>query len=254
MYFGIKMVEKWDGNKKKILISTVLPGMLLGFTSAIRFLGPYAAILIFLFFLSRSNGKSNWWGFISYGIVAFATMVALWPFLWINPIQQFIVVLKAMSTATPSLRTLFMGTEYHVYELPRRYLPVLFTITLSEPTWPLFIIGFITAIYRSLQKKIDRAKLTTIFLWFGLTISALIGFNPPGWMAIAITCSSYRLFFYLRDLESTKSRANQNSMDAIYSICPIPLSLHYQLNNPTSLSIRVLQYICRGNPKRLSRL
>ena len=83
-------------------------------------------------------------------------MVALWPFLWINPIQQFIVVLKAMSTATPSLRTLFMGTEYHAYELPRRYLPVLFTITLSEPTWPLFIIGFITAIYRSLQKKIDR--------------------------------------------------------------------------------------------------
>ena len=44
MYFGIKMVEKWDGNKKKILISTFLPGILLGFTSAIRFLGPYAAL------------------------------------------------------------------------------------------------------------------------------------------------------------------------------------------------------------------
>ena len=181
MYFGIKMVEKWDGNKKKILISTILPGILLGFTSAIRFLGPYAALLIFLLFLSRSNGKSTWWGFIPYGIVAFATMVAMWPFLWPNPIQQFIVVLKAMSAASPSLKTLFMGTEYHAYELPRRYLPVLLTTTLSEPTWPLFIIGFIPAIFRSLQKKVDRIKLTTIFLWFGLAISALIGFNPPGW-------------------------------------------------------------------------
>lgn len=181
LYLGIKMIEKWGGEKKNILLSTILPGILLGITSAIRFLGPYAMLLIFLYFLSIQNKKSCWWGFIPYGIVAFATMAALWPYLWTNPIQQFIIVIKAMSTSTPSLKTLFAGAEYHAYELPRRYLPVLLTITLSEPTWPLFILGFITAILKSLQEKIDRVKLITIFLWFGFAFSALIGFNPPGW-------------------------------------------------------------------------
>jgi hypothetical protein len=179
MYLSIKMIDKWDGNVKKILLSTILPGILLGITSAIRFLGPYCALLVLIYFLSRPNKKFAWWGFLPYGLIALVIMVALWPFLWSDPINQIIYVLKATSDTSANLKTLFMGTEYHGYELPRRYFPVLLAITLTEPTWPLFLIGTITALSKSFVKQIDRAKLMTAFLWFGIVISGLIALNPP---------------------------------------------------------------------------
>jgi hypothetical protein len=179
VYLGFKMVEKWRGNAKGIVSSSILPGIVLGITCAIRFIGPYAALLVFIYFLSKSNRRSTWWGFIPYGIIAFATMVALWPFLWPDPIGQLLFTLTAMSETSANLKILFMGNEYHAYDLPRRYFPVLLTFTLTEPTWPLFLLGFITAMYRSFRQKVDRTKLTTIFLWFGIVITALVGLNPP---------------------------------------------------------------------------
>ena len=179
MYLSLRMIDKWDGNAKKILLSTILPGILLGITSAIRFLGPYAVLLVFIYFLSKPNKKSIWWGFIPYGLLALATMLALWPFLWSDPINQFVFVLKSMSDTSANLKTLFMGREYHGYELPRRYFPILLTSTLTEPTWPLFLAGLLTAIYSSFNKRVDRTKLTTIFLWFGFVITTLIALNPP---------------------------------------------------------------------------
>jgi hypothetical protein len=179
VFISIRMIDKWNANAKKILLSTILPGILLGVTTAIRFLGPYAAFLAFIYFLSKRNKKSSWWGFIPYGVIALVTMVVLWPFLWGDPLNQFIFVLKTMSESSANLMTLFMGREYHGYELPRRYFPVLLTITLTEPTWPLFLAGIVVTMLRSFQKRIDRAKLITIFLWFGIVITALIIFNPP---------------------------------------------------------------------------
>ncbi len=179
MYLGIRMVDKWDGNAKKITLSTILPGIILGITTAIRFLGPYAVLLIILYFISKKNNRITWWGFIPYGVIALITMVALWPFLWSNPINQFIYVLKAMTETSSNLKTLFMGTEYHGYELPRRYFPILLAITLTEPTWFLFLAGIVSAAFLGVKKRIDGAKLPTIFLWFGIILAALITINPP---------------------------------------------------------------------------
>lgn len=179
MYLGIRMVDKWDGNAKKITLSTILPGIFLGITMAIRFLGPYAVLLIILYFILKKDKRNTWWGFIPYGVIALATMVALWPFLWSNPINQFIYVLKAMSETSSNLKTLFIGTEYHGFELPRRYFPILLTITLTEPTWFLFLAGFVSAAFLGVKKRIDGAKLLTIFLWFGIVLVALVIINPP---------------------------------------------------------------------------
>lgn len=84
-----------------------------------------------------------------------------------------------MSATSANLKTLFMGIEYSGYNLPRRYFPFLLTTTLTEPVWPLFLLGLAAGFYKSFQQKNDRLKLTAIFLWFGLVITLLVGLNPP---------------------------------------------------------------------------
>jgi hypothetical protein len=176
MFLGFRMIDSW--NEKPKGYQTILPGILLGITTSIRFIAPYAVLILFFYFITKQNWKAVW-AFIPYGVTAILTMIALWPFLWPNPVERFTFVLHAMSEAPANLKILFMGNEYRAYELPRRYFPVLLATTLTEPTWILFAIGVITSFYNSFKQKVDRAKLTTILLWFGIVISLLVGLNPP---------------------------------------------------------------------------
>jgi hypothetical protein len=196
---GFRMIDRWSEKPK--LQDTILPGIFLGVTTSIRFIGPYLVLLLFFYFLvqrvtlSRSSAKGlennvkdpslslrmtqQIWGFIPYGITAILTMIALWPFLWPNPIERFLFTLQAMSETSANLKILFMGHALPAYDLPRRYFPTLLLTTLTEPTWILFAVGVITAFYKSFQQKLLDAKLITVLAWFGLIITLLVGLNPP---------------------------------------------------------------------------
>jgi hypothetical protein len=181
VYLGFRMVDTWNQaslNTRILMSSTILPGIVLGFTTSIRFIGPYAGLLVFLLFISTKNWKAIW-AFIPYGTIALVTMYFFWPFLWPDPIGKFAFVLQAMANAPSDLKILFMGNLYPAYELPRRYFPTLLTYTLTEPTWFLFIIGTVIAFKKAFQESKDRARFGITFLWFGLIISALIIINPP---------------------------------------------------------------------------
>jgi hypothetical protein len=176
MYTGFRMIDERDLRPK--WTQAILPGIFLGISTSIRFIAPYAIVLLFFYALTKRNWKVIW-VFIPYGIIAILTTLALWPFLWPNPVERFLFVLHAMFDTSANLKMLFMGSEYHAYDLPRRYFPVLLATTLTEPTWILFLIGTLTAFYKMIRHKANRAKLTTILLWFGIVISLLVGVNPP---------------------------------------------------------------------------
>jgi hypothetical protein len=75
-------------------------------------------------------------------------MFAAWPYLWAAPISRFVEVFGFMSDNPTQLMVLFNGELYRAGELPRRYLPTLLVLTLTEPVWPLFLIGLIAAIWK----------------------------------------------------------------------------------------------------------
>ncbi|MFN8413159.1 MAG: hypothetical protein U0Z26_12300 [Anaerolineales bacterium] len=206
MVLGIRMIDEWGDRPKGF--QTILPGIFLGITTSIRFIAPYIVFLLFFYFVtkcvtwgnvilsaknvilsaseesrtSRFTITPRWktiWAFIPYGVVAIVTMIVLWPFLWSNPIGQFLFTMQAMSETSANLKMLFWGQAYHGYDLPRRYFPTLLLTTLTEPTWILFALGLVIAFVRSFQQKVDRAKLGTLFLWFGIMIALLVGVNPP---------------------------------------------------------------------------
>ncbi|MBL8079146.1 MAG: glycosyltransferase family 39 protein [Anaerolineales bacterium] len=176
VFLGLRMIDSWGENPKGV--QTILPGIFLGITTSIRFIAPYIVLLLFLYFITKKNWKTIW-AFIPYGTTAIITMIALWPFLWPNPVERFLFTLQAMSETSANLKILFMGKALPAYDLPRRYFPTLLVATLTEPTWILFAIGAVTALYKSFKQKVDHAKLGIILAWFGIVITLLVIANPP---------------------------------------------------------------------------
>jgi hypothetical protein len=140
-------------------VSTVLiPAIALGITASIRVLGPLAGLLVFLYFLAEllrnkrlRASAAPWFAFSMYTIVALLAMFSTWPFLWQNPLENFIGVFRLMSDNPTNLSVLFGGEVYRAGELPRRYMPFMLGTTLTEPVWPLFAVGAIAGYYRFLR-------------------------------------------------------------------------------------------------------
>ncbi len=149
--------------------SVIYPSILLGFTTSIRILGPFAGLIVAYYALS-SMGKKSLPTLLSYTVIALITMYLTWPFLWTDPIGHFIESIKTMSLYPWRGQVLFNGIEYSSTKLPYAYLPVLFGIQLTEPVWALFIVGFFAAIFGSTKKR-ELIKLTVI--WF---IIPFVGF------------------------------------------------------------------------------
>mgnify|MGYP003575385538 FL=1 len=141
---GFDMVDRLtDETGKQKLSSVFIPAIVLGITTSIRVLGPFAGLLVFAYFLADllKNKRlrvsaSPWLHFFTYVIIAILAMFATWPFLWQEPVANFLEVLRFMSDNPTNLSVLFDGEVYRAGELPRIYLPFMLTTTLTEPVLP----------------------------------------------------------------------------------------------------------------------
>lgn len=144
------------------LITLLPPAIILGFTTSTRILGPYAGLLI-TYYAFRTKGKSSLPALAMYTIVALITVYLTWPYLWTNPIVNFVGSFIEMASYPWYGEVLFNGGKYLADDLPYTYLPVLFAIQLTEPVWILAIIGLVFAFIDPSQKR-DLLILT--LLWF----------------------------------------------------------------------------------------
>jgi hypothetical protein len=149
---GFEMVDTLSGEAgQRPKISTVVfPAIVLGITTSIRVLGPLAGLLVlgYAIWKFRDHPGSLIRPFAIYGTIAVLTMFATWPFLWENPLENFVNVFRLMSDNPTTLSVLFGGEVYRAGELPRWYMPFMLATTLTEPVWPLFIIGLFFGYYR----------------------------------------------------------------------------------------------------------
>jgi hypothetical protein len=106
-----------------------------------------------------------------YGFIALLAMFVTWPFLWEDPIARFVEVSQFMSDNPTNLSVLFGGQIYHAGELPRRYLPFMLAATLTEPVWPLFLIGLFAGywkLFRSRNRRVTLKVETPVETWQSL--------------------------------------------------------------------------------------
>lgn len=163
-FFLLFALRRYSPTTFYSLVSILFPAILLGFTTSIRILGPLAGLVI-TFYALRTKGKQAISVLVIYAIIAIITMYFTWPYLWLNPVGHLFESLKVMSLYPWSGQVLFNGVEYASTALPYSYLPVLFTIQLTEPVWVLFIAGLVISAV-GLREKRDLIELT--ILWFML--------------------------------------------------------------------------------------
>ena len=180
---GFRMADKLANpqpgeTKLQTLKYILLPAIILGLTTNIRVLGPLAAALAGIYFLTLQKPASTWW-YIPYGLIAYAVMVITWPYLWEAPLGKFIQVIRFMAENPTTLNVYFYGAIYQANELPRRYLPTMMFITLTEPVWPLAVFGLIIATLRTFRKNINFRTLFPTFVWFALPLLYVLLRKPP---------------------------------------------------------------------------
>lgn len=178
--FGFEMVDGILQNTTNRTQKILLAAFFLGIATSVRVLGPLAGLLVCLYGFSqiRKVPAAEWMrSLFLYIAIALLVTVAAWPYLWTDPLRKFIAAFGFMSDNPTQLQVLFNGQLYRADELPRRYFPVLLGLTLTEPTWILFLIGIVlTAI------QIRREKLVfpfLILLWFMIPFAYVLLRKPP---------------------------------------------------------------------------
>ena len=193
---GFEMVDMLTDNSltaKQKTLNLIFPAVLLGITTSIRVLGPLAGLLIFVYlawrvFQNKDTGQSGspWVYFLFYVGLAIVTMLVTWPFLWGNPVSRFMDVFRLMSDNPTNLSVLFGGVVYRAGELPRRYLPVMLAITLTEPVWILFIVGLFATFWKYLKNMSctmknnqgDFVSLSLMLFWFVILLAYVLIRRP----------------------------------------------------------------------------
>jgi hypothetical protein len=169
-YQTIKLKLTWK--------STIIAGILLGFLTAIRILGPLAGLLVSLFFIFKFKRRSIS-GIFVYAVIAFITMYFLWPYLWRSPISGIFAVIKHMANNPQIVPVLFNGQVFSSNALPVDYFLTMLGLTLTEPVWILFVAGAAIAIYLLIQGKLSWKEFVPFSLWFLIPFSYVILSTPP---------------------------------------------------------------------------
>jgi len=185
IYYGFRMVDQLvilEASEKvgvtQRLRQIALTGILIGLATNLRIIAPLIGILIFIYALMKRKPKILIW-FLPTALIALLVVYLSWPYLWDAPIARFVEVLTLMSHNPTTLKVLFYGNVYRAYELPLRYLPYLAGTTLTEPVWPLFIIGLGGVVFRFLKKKLEWQTLGIVIFWFVFLVTYVLTIRPP---------------------------------------------------------------------------
>lgn len=189
LVLGFEMVDSFHREEAKnakrgkrgTLVGRMVPAaFFLGIAASVRVLGPLAGILTILYAATQSGRLGCKFLWLSlYAAIATLVMFVTWPYLWEDPIINFVDVFRFMSANPTSLQVLFNGELYRAYELPRRYLPTLLAITLSESVWILFAIGLLTAAWKTIKKQLEWKSFLLILSWFAIPFAYVLLRRPP---------------------------------------------------------------------------
>jgi len=182
MLTGLRMVDSLIASpgsaRGATFLQILVPAVMLGLATANRVLGPMAGLLTLTYLVTRRPPPRVWLWFAAYGLVALVTMLALWPYLWESPLR-FADVFRFMSDNPTTLQVLFADQVYRAYDLPRRYLPFFLFAKVTEPVWPLFLLGLGAAVFTFRKRMGELATATIILAWFAVPVAYVVAARPP---------------------------------------------------------------------------
>ncbi len=209
-------------------------------------------------------------------------MFITWPFLWEDPVANFIEVFRLMSDNPTTLSVLFGGEVYRAGELPRRYMPFMLATTLTEPVWPLFVLGVIAGYYqlfkenrnlshglhegdsanswRSLRSSLDLSTIRSNIVSLTLILALVSSSSSP--MCSCARPAMYdglrHFLFILPPIFIFTGFAFEFLTDHLALLLAtrridflVSFARHHRNHATSSLRVHVLQFICRRNQRSL---
>lgn len=156
---------------------SVFAAFLLGFTMAIRVLGPAAGGLVGLYAIMRL-GKKSWKFMLPYAGIAVLVMYLCWPRLWVDPINRYIEAFKVMANFPWPGVVRFENGEFLATQLPWYFLPKIISIQLTLPLLIFALIGLTIAIKNKFHVHNEWRKIWIIVCWFFIPFFTVIVIHP----------------------------------------------------------------------------
>jgi len=153
-------------------------GIVLGLAVSIRIFGIWAGILVAGYILWKSGGEA-WLVIAVYALIAILAMYLTWPYLWPNPIGHFLETVQVMAQHPWPGNVLFNGKIYPANDLPASYVPTFLAIQLTEPVWPLFLVGLAGAVAGFVKKRMEAIEVFLLTcVWFILPLLTFVILRP----------------------------------------------------------------------------
>jgi len=154
-----------------------LASMSLALTMGTRIMGIMAAGLVVIHAFTRIK-REAFLPVVAYGLVSVVFLYPTWPYLWGEPLLRLLITFRLMTSFPWPGKVLFGGVYYAGNELPRSYLPTLFSIQLTEPLLMLLFVGLLIAAWKLAQRRAPLEMLWLSLTWFGLPLGAAIFGRP----------------------------------------------------------------------------
>ena len=116
---------------------------------------------------------------ILYAVLAMLVSLAAWPYLWEAPLARFVENFRHMASNPQILPVLYNGEVLPSNNLPAGYFPTMLAITLTEPVWPLFLLGLGVIGLRWRRRSLERRTLLLVLAWFAIPLGYVLWFRPP---------------------------------------------------------------------------
>ena len=132
-------------NNKYLFLSSLSLSLL----TSVRVIGFYVFLILILFMtleiLENKKNRAEIKSFLKITFLYFILTYLLWPFLWVNPIENFIYSLSTMSNYNWNASVFYLGKFHHSYYLPWHYSIV--WIAISNSIGVVILIFFSIAIF-----------------------------------------------------------------------------------------------------------
>jgi hypothetical protein len=149
------------------------------------------AMIVAIFFVEKNISIKKALSILMvYALLTILFVIAFWPYLWGNPIHNFLEAFIMMSRfVLYGSDVLYMGNNLHPNELPWHYIPVWMAITLPVSYIVLFFVGVWSLLYNGVRqsfKTFYSQYYFFVFVFFLMIapLSAVIIFNSTlydGW-------------------------------------------------------------------------
>jgi hypothetical protein len=154
-------------------LPTASAGILVGLTTAIRVAGPFAGVLVTVYYLRLGIRKALAAIAIYWGLAAGATYLA-WPELWSAPVAHFVQAVRLMTAFPHASLELYRGQLIGSTALPWHFVPYLMLLQFTIPAIVLGFLGLIRSAASFVRGLGMRLEVVLLLTWIAAPVGAAI--------------------------------------------------------------------------------